>query len=84
MRTYIELFEVLPPEATGEADFIRVDVTEWSFADVAMLIESLREYAEENYDYYILQLHECRHDEEPRQSCSVRILYSRLPAGATA
>jgi len=77
MRIYIELYEVLPPESTGEADFIRIDVTVWDPKDVDTLISELKNYADSNYSNYVLQRHFCHHDEEPRKPCSVEIIASR-------
>jgi len=77
MRIYIELMEVLPTEATGEADFIRVDVTGWDPKDVDVLLSELRKYAEANYNSYVLQRHFCHHDEDPEKPCSTEIIASR-------
>jgi len=77
MRIYVELFEVLPPEATGEADFIRIDVTSWDSGDVDVLINELKSYADKNYEHYVLQKHFCYHDEDPRKPCIVEVITSR-------
>jgi len=77
MRVYVELFEVLPPEAAGEADFARIDVTGWDPNDVNTLISELRSYASRNYDHYVLQIHYCFHDEFPEKTCTVEIVESR-------
>jgi len=77
MRIYIELYEVLPPESTGEADFVRIDVTVWDPKDVDTLIGELRSYADSNYSSYVLQKHICFHDEEPKKPCSIEIIASR-------
>jgi hypothetical protein len=74
MRIYLELIEMLPEGSTEEADFIRVDVTEWSKEDVDTAIQLLREHAQ-TYEHYTLQIHQCRHEEgEP---CSVSIIESK-------
>lgn len=77
MRLYIELYEVLPPEAPGEADFMRIDVTGWDPKDVDTLISELKNYADQNYGHYILQKHFCHHDEDPEKPCSIEIIASR-------
>jgi len=77
MRIYIELMEVLPPEAAGEADFIRVDVTVWNPKDVDVLVSELRKYADANYSGYVLQKHFCFHDEDPEKACVVEVVEVR-------
>jgi len=77
MRIYIELHEILPPETSGEADFIRIDVTGWDPKDVDTLIRELRSYADSNYSSYVLQKHFCYHDEEPEKPCSFEVIASR-------
>jgi len=77
VRAYIELFEVLPPEATGEADFVRIDVTGWDQGGVNELISELKSYADRNYEHYVLQIHRCFHDEDPEKPCSIEIIASR-------
>jgi hypothetical protein len=74
MRKYLELVEVLPEGSVEEADFIRIDVTEWSDEDVKQAIELLRKHAEV-YEHYIIQVHYCYHEESG--SCSVSIVESR-------
>jgi len=77
MRIYIELYEVLPPESAGEADFIRIDVTVWDPKDVDTLISELRSYADANYEHYVLQIHRCFHDEDPEKPCNIEIIASK-------
>jgi len=77
MRIYIELYEVPPPESTGEADFIRIDVTVWDPRDVDTLIREFKNYADSNYSGYVLQIHRCFHDEDPEKPCSIEIIASR-------
>jgi len=77
VRIYIELYEVLPPESAGEADFVRIDVTGWDPKDVDVLLSELRKYAEANYNSYVLQRHLCFHDEDPEKPCSAEIIASR-------
>jgi hypothetical protein len=74
MRVYLELYEILPGGSAEEADFIRIDVTNWSKEDVDSAIQLLEEHAQ-IYDHYVLQIHYCRHEEgEP---CSVTIIDSK-------
>jgi hypothetical protein len=74
MRIYLELFES-PPEGSGEeADFIRIDVTDWGKEDVDTAIQLIKEHAQ-IYDHYVLQIHYCRHEEgEP---CNTTIIDSK-------
>jgi hypothetical protein len=74
MRVYLELFEVLPEGSTEEADFIRIDVTEWSREDVEVAIQLLREHARLSYEHYVLQVHYCYHDES--KPCSIVLIES--------
>jgi hypothetical protein len=74
MRVYLELYEVLPEGSAEEADFIRIDVTEWSREDVEVAIQLLREHARLSYEHYTLQVHYCHHDES--KSCSVVVVES--------
>ena len=60
MRLYLELVEVTEAE---EADFIRIDVTEWDPRDVEEAVELLKEHARATYTSYILQKHYCYHEE---------------------
>jgi hypothetical protein len=71
MRIYLELYEILPEGSIEEADFIRIDVTEWSQSDVDTAISLLREHARV-YEHYVLQVHYCYHDEGG--SCSVAVI----------
>jgi hypothetical protein len=71
MRTYLELIEAQAEGAGGEADFIRIDVTGWSEADVEQAVSLLREHAGA-YGSYVLQRHYCGHDSGA--PCSVEIL----------
>jgi hypothetical protein len=72
MRVYLELIEVTEAE---EADFIRIDVTEWSSEDIEEAVELLREHARAAYTSYILQKHYCHHDEG--KQCAVDIVEAR-------
>jgi len=74
---YIELFEVLPEGSAGEADFMRIDVTGWDPRDVDALISELKNYADGNYEHYVLQIHRCFHDEDPEKPCSFELIASR-------
>jgi hypothetical protein len=74
MRIYLELIEILPEGSAGEADFIRIDVTEWSREDIDSAIQLLREHARQSYEHYTIQLHYCHHDES--KSCSVVVVES--------
>jgi len=75
MRTYLELYEILPPDSIEESDFIRIDITEWSRKDVDEAIQLLRQHASESYSNYILQLHYCYHDEG--KPCSTTVIESK-------
>jgi hypothetical protein len=72
MRIYLELFEVLTEGSTEEADSIRIDVTDWSQADIDSAIQLLREHARQSYEHYVLQMHYCYHDES--KTCSVVVI----------
>jgi hypothetical protein len=74
MRTYLELIEAQVEGAGGEADFIRIDVTGWSEADIEQAISLLKEHAR-TYDSYTLQRHFCRHDAS--EVCMAEILDSK-------
>jgi hypothetical protein len=74
MRIYLELVEALPEGSTEEADFIRIDVTEWSQSDIDTAIQLLREHARLSYEHYTLQVHYCYHDES--KPCSVVVVES--------
>jgi len=63
MRKYLELVEIALP-GEPEADFIRIDITEWSSEDVEKATKLLLEHARSSYEHYVVQVHECRHDEE--------------------
>jgi hypothetical protein len=72
LRVYVEAYEQLPPEATEEPDFIRIDVTGLSEREVQEVISIVRELMEDTS--YILQLHYCYHDEEPVKPCNIVVL----------
>jgi hypothetical protein len=72
VRVYVEAYEVLPPEAAEEPDFIRVDVTGLSESDVSNVISIVRELMRGTS--YTLQLHYCYHDEDPVKPCSIVVL----------
>jgi hypothetical protein len=72
LRVYVEAYEQLPPEATEEPDFIRVDVTGLSEGEVQDVINVVRELM--SGTSYILQLHYCYHDEDPVKPCSIVVL----------
>jgi hypothetical protein len=74
MRVYLELYEVLPEGSTEEADFIRIDITEWSQSDIDTAIQLLREHARLSYEHYVLLVHYCRHDES--ELCSTVLIES--------
>ena len=73
MRLYLELIEVTEAE---EADFIRIDVTEWSSEDIEEAVELLREHTRATYTSYIIQRHFCYHDEN--KLCVVDIIAVKL------
>jgi len=77
MRIYIELYEVPSPESAAEADFVRIDVTVWDPKDVDTLISKLKNYADANYEHYVLQRHFCHHDEDPRKPCAIEVIAFR-------
>jgi hypothetical protein len=62
MRIYLELVEALEEAAAEEADFIRIDVTEWSKEDVDAAINLLLDQAQA-YEHFTLQKHYCGHEE---------------------
>jgi hypothetical protein len=62
MRIYLELIEALEEAATEEADFIRIDITEWSKDDVDAAINLLLDQAQA-YQHFTLQRHYCGHGE---------------------
>ena len=74
MRRYLELFEVSEAGAE-ELDFIRIDVTEWSSEDVEEALNLLLEHARSMYEHYVVQVHECRHDEEG--TCALAVVEVR-------
>jgi hypothetical protein len=71
MRTYLELIETQAEGAGGESDFIRIDVTDWSKANIEQAVSLLREHARA-YRSYVLQRHYCGHDSGA--PCSIEIL----------
>jgi phosphoglucomutase len=73
MRTYLELIEVAGEEM-AEADFIRVDVTDWSDSDVSSAVDLLKQQAKV-YEHCVLQKHYCYHDES--KPCTAEILDSK-------
>ena len=74
MRRYLELFEIVE-EGVEEADFIRIDITEWTSEDVEKAIRLLLEHARSTYEHYIIQIHECRHEEE--EPCSTVVIEAK-------
>ena len=68
MRRYLELFEI-SEASTEELDFIRIDITEWSSRDIEEAIRLLIEHARETYENYVIQIHDCYHEEG--ESCIV-------------
>lgn len=58
MKIYLELIEISESE---EADFIRIDITDWNDEDINTAIELLKEHAS-NYEVYVIQKHMCLHD----------------------
>jgi hypothetical protein len=74
MRTYLELIETPAEGAGGETDFIRIDVTGWSEADIEQAISLLKEHAK-TYTSYTLQRHYCRHDTS--ETCTAEIMDMR-------
>jgi hypothetical protein len=74
MRIYLELIEALEEAAAEEADFIRIDVTEWSKDDIDAAINLLLDQAQA-YGHYTLQKHYCGHEEgEP---CYAEVIAQR-------
>jgi predicted alpha/beta hydrolase len=73
MRIYLEFFELTE---SAEQDFIRIDITEWSREDIDLAIQLMREHAQ-TYEYYILQVHYCGHEEG--LPCSVSIIELLTP-----
>ena len=73
MRIYLELIEVAGEEL-AEADFIRVDVTDWSDSDVSQAIDLLKQQTTV-YEHYVLQRHYCYHYEG--KSCTTETLDSK-------
>jgi len=74
MRRYLELIEVSPEGVAEEPDFIRVDVTDWRPIDVEEALRLLKEHAEV-YDSYVIQFHDCYHEEG--QLCTLMVVESR-------
>jgi hypothetical protein len=74
MRIYLELYEVLPEGYSEEADFIRIDVTDWSKEDIDSAILLLKDHARQSYEHYVLQIHYCYHDES--KTCSAVVIES--------
>jgi len=74
MRIYLELTEILPEGFTEEADFIRIDITNWGKEDVDTAIELLKEHARV-YEHYVIQVHYCYHEEG--KPCSVEVVEVR-------
>jgi len=72
MRLYLELVEIAEAE---EADFIRIDVTEWSSEDIEEAVELLRKHARSTYTSYVIQRHFCYHDEG--KPCAVDVVEVR-------
>jgi predicted alpha/beta hydrolase len=71
MRIYLELIEILPAELAEEADFIRIDITDWARDDIDIAIQLLKEHATQ-YDHYVIQMHYCGHDEN--RSCNTELI----------
>jgi hypothetical protein len=70
MRIYLELYEI-SEDLGEEADFIRIDITDWDKRDIDTAIQLLREHAQ-IYPHRIIQIHYCKHEEgEP---CYVEVL----------
>jgi hypothetical protein len=74
MKIYLELFENLQEGATEEADFFRIEITDWNEDDINQAISLLKSHAESTYSSFILQTHYCNHDLEPSQPCLNEIL----------
>jgi hypothetical protein len=74
MKIYLELFEILPADTTEEADFFRIEITDWNEDDINQAISLLKSHAESSYSSFILQIHYCNHDLEPSQPCLNEIL----------
>jgi hypothetical protein len=77
MKKYLELFENLSEGTTEEADFFRIEITDWNEDDINQAISLLKSHAESSYSSFILQIHYCNHDLEPSQACSVEILQAK-------
>jgi hypothetical protein len=73
MRIYLELIEA-GSETAGEADFIRVDVTDWSENDVNDALDLLKQHAAV-YEHYVLEKHHCKHEEGG--PCTTEVISSK-------
>jgi hypothetical protein len=74
MKKYLELFEILTEGTTEEADFFRIEITDWNEDDINQAISLLKSHAESSYSSFILQIHYCNHDFDPSQPCLNEIL----------
>ena len=70
MRIYIEAIEKLPPDLTEEPEFVRIDVTGYSEAEIDEVVSNVKELM--SGLSYVLQKHYCHHDKEG--ACRVEIL----------
>ena len=69
MRLYYEAYEVLPEDSAEEPDFVRIDVTDLSESERLDALEAIREqFAGKKY---VIYLHKCYHDEDPKKPCEV-------------
>jgi len=70
LRLYLEVIEKLSPESDIEPEFVRIDITGWTHADV----QELRTLLEDLFPpgQYVHQLHRCHHDEG--RPCEVTVL----------
>ena len=69
MIVYVEAVENLPPDSVEEPDFIRVDVTGYSQAEIDEIVQVVKELME-GTDYRIY-MHYCYHDETPSKPCRI-------------
>jgi len=72
MRHYYEASEILPEGSEIEADFIRMDITDMLAPERAEVLQLIKDqFAGLTYT---LISHNCYHDENPKQKCTVEDL----------
>ena len=74
MIIYIEGIEVLPPDSTEEPEFIRIRLDGVTEDEAVAVIDELMAGL-----HYIVYRHYCRHDEDPRKSCSIELIKEVRP-----